>query len=162
MRILALGAALAAVAVPSAALSQDTGDYYSDDYETGEYETGEYESGDYEYDAPLSSRLSDPAMQDQLASTVAVLGEIMLDLPLAPIVEPIARATGSGSVDPDMTLRRMNPGASEATARAARELPRAMDAMASMAGSIEAMRPALRDMADRLSYGIEEAREGGY
>ena len=158
MRILAFSAAAAALALPVSAYAQDPGDYYADDYQHDDYD---YDVGPG-YEEPLSRSLSDPAMQDQLASTVAVLGEIMLDLPLAPIIEPIARATGSGSVDPDMTLRRMNPGASEATARAARELPRAMDAMASMAGSIEAMRPALRDMADRLRYGIEEAREGGY
>ena len=158
MRILAFSAAAAALALPVSAYAQDPGDYYADDYQHDDYD---YDVGT-SYEEPLSRSLSDPAMQDQLASTVAVLGEIMLDLPLAPIIEPIARATGSGSVDPDLTLRRMNPGASEATARAARELPRAMDAMASMAGSIEAMRPALRDMADRLRYGIEEAREGGY
>lgn len=167
MRILALSAAAAALALPAAASAQDAGEAY--DYEPyGDY--GDYDGDQPEplpetgYEEPLSSRLSDPVVQDQLASTVAVLGEILLDLPLAPIVEPMAQAAGRGpgSVDPDLTLRKMNPGAGEMPARAARELPRAMGAMSAMAGSIEAMRPALRDMADRLRFEIDEARRGAY
>ena len=96
MRILAFSAAAAALALPVSAYAQDPGDYYADDYQHDDYD---YDVGT-SYEEPLSRSLSDPAMQDQLASTVAVLGEIMLDLPLAPIIEPIARATGSGSVSP--------------------------------------------------------------
>ncbi|WP_374408754.1 hypothetical protein [Pelagerythrobacter sp.] len=150
MRILALSAA-AVLALPAAASAQPAGDYY--DYDG-------YEDAEPQYEAPLSQRLADPAAQEQMAATIAVLGEVLLDLPLAPFVAPLAEATGAapGSVDPDLTLRSMNPQAGDIPAEAARELPRAMGAMAAMAGSIEAMRPALGEMAERLRAGIEEAQ----
>ena len=145
MRILALSAA-AMLALPVAAQAQVAGDPLGDEYLAD--------------DAPLSQQLRDPAMQDGLAATVAVLGEILLDLPLAPIMEPMAEATGRdpGTVDPDLTLRKMRPDAGELPTRAARELPRAMDTMAAMAGGIEAMRPALQDLAGRLEFAFAQVR----
>lgn len=142
MRFLALSAA-AALALPAAASA-------SEPAPLPEFELG--------HEEPLSQRLADPAAQDELASTVAVLGEILLDLPLAPIVGPLTGMAGEpGSVDPDLTLRKMRPEAGEGPARVAHDLPRMMDAMASMAGSLEALRPALRDMAERLELGIDQA-----
>jgi hypothetical protein len=162
MRILVISTALAALALPAGAAAQAPGDYYEGDV-YGDYQV----APPYEeplYDQPLSQRLGDPVVQDQMASTIAVFGEVLLDLPLAPILEPMAEIAGRdpGSVDPDMTLRKMNPEAGDVAARAARELPQAMDAMAAMAGSIEAMRPALDLMADRLRAGIDQARRGAY
>lgn len=157
MRILALCAA-AALAVPASAGA-------SEPAPLPEYEFGYDEpppAPEIAYEEPLSQRLADPAVQNELATTVAVLGEILLDMPLAPIVEPMAEIAGRdpGSVDPDLTLRKMNPEASDVPARIAQGLPRAMGAMASMAGSLEAMRPALREMAERLEYGLEQASRG--
>lgn len=154
MRILALCAA-AALAVPASAVAAEPAPL--PDYERGYEEP--LPAPDVEYDEPLSQRLADPAVQDELSATVAVLGEILLDMPLAPIVEPMAEIAGRGpgSVDPDLTLRKMRPEASDVPARVARDLPRAMGAMASMADSLEAMRPALREMAERLEFGIDQA-----
>lgn len=155
MRILVLSAA-AALALPAAAAAQTPDAYEGDLY--GDYEIGPLHDEPLP-DQPLSERLSDPAAQEQLATTIAVLGEVLLDLPLAPIVEPMAEIAGRDpdSVDPDLTLRKMNPDAGDVAARAARKLPQAMDAMAAMAGSIEAMGPALDLMADRLRAGIDQA-----
>jgi hypothetical protein len=157
MRILVISAAAAALALPTAAAAQAPGGYYEGDI-YGDYELAPpYDEPRYE--EPLSERLSDPATQEHLASTIAVLGEVLLDLPLAPILEPMAEIAGDpGSVDPDLTLRKMNPEAGDVAARAASRLPQAMDAMAAMAGSIEAMAPALDIMADRLRAGIDQAR----
>lgn len=154
MRILVLPIAAAALALPAAAAAQTPDAYEGDLY--GDYEVEPLD------EEPLSQRLTDPAMQQELATTIAVLGEVLLDLPLAPFVEPMAEIAGRdpGSIDPDLTLRKMNPGAGDVAARAARELPRAMDTMAAMAGSIEAMRPALDAMAERLRAGIDQARRG--
>lgn len=156
MRILALCAA-AALAVPAAAGA-------SEPAPLPEFELyGEpLYAPEAEYEEPLSQRLADPVVQNELASTVAVLGEILLDMPLAPIVEPMAEIAGRdpGSVDPDLTLRKMRPEASDVPTRVARDLPRAMGAMASMADSLEAMRPALREMAERLEFGIDQASRG--
>lgn len=158
MRILVISTAAAALALPAAAVAQAPGDPYQGDI-YGDYELAPpYDEP--RYDEPLSERLSDPATQEHLASTIAVLGEVLLDLPLAPIIEPMAEIAGRDpdSVDPDLTLRKMNPEAGDIAARAATRLPQAMDAMAAMAGSIEAMAPALDMMADRLRAGIEQAR----
>jgi len=156
MRILALCAA-AALAFPAAASASEPAPL--PDFEL--YDAPLY-APEVEYEEPLSQRLADPVVQNELASTVAVLGEILLDMPLAPIVEPMAEIAGHdpGSVDPDLTLRKMRPEASDVPARVARDLPRAMGAMASMADSLEAMRPALREMAERLEFGIDQAIRG--
>lgn len=156
MRILALCAA-AALAFPAAASASEPAPL--PDFEL--YDAPLY-APEVEYEEPLSQRLADPVVQNELASTVAVLGEILLDMPLAPIVEPMAEITGRdpGSVDHDLTLRKMRPEASDVPARVARDLPRAMGAMASMADSLEAMRPALREMAERLEFGIDQATRG--
>lgn len=156
MRILALCAA-AALAFPAAASASEPAPL--PDFEL--YDAPLY-APEMEYEEPLSQRLADPVVQNELASTVAVLGEILLDMPLAPIVEPMAEIAGRdpGSVDPDLTLRKMRPEASDVPARVARDLPRAMGAMASMADSLEAMRPALREMAERLEFGIDQATRG--
>ena len=99
----------------------------------------------------LSQRLSDPRTQSEMAATVAVLSEILLDMPLAPLIEPLAEATADVAdlprrpVDPDLTLRRMSPRAGEVAQRVARDLPRTMDRMADASDGIAALIPALRD-----------------
>lgn len=157
MRILALCAA-AALAVPASAGASEPAPLPEFEPDLVYQEPlAEFEP---QYEEPLSQRLSDPVVQEELATTVAVLGEILLDMPLAPIVEPMAEMAGrdADSVDPDLTLRKMNPEASDVPARIARDLPQMMEAMASMAGSFEAMRPALREMAERLEDGLDQAR----
>ena len=54
----------------------------------------------------LSQRLSDPRTQNQVAATVAVLSEILLDMPLAPLIEPLARATADAA---DVPRRPVDP-----------------------------------------------------
>ena len=111
----------------------------------------------------LSQRLSDPRTQSEMAATVAVLSEILLDMPLAPLIEPLAKATADAAdvprrpVDPDLTLRRMSPRAGDVTARVARELPRAMDRMADASDGIAALLPVLRDAVRTLEDRVENA-----
>lgn len=104
----------------------------------------------------MAESLSDPARQAQLAATLAALTEIVLDIPLAPIVEPLAEAVGqpSSRVDPDLTLRRMAPR-SDSYARTIQDnLPQAMDRMAAFSGGLAALVPALRAMADQLETAL--------
>lgn len=109
----------------------------------------------------LSQRLSDPRTQNEVAATVAVLSEILLDMPLAPLIEPLAKATADAAdvprrpVDPDLTLRRMSPRAGDVTARVARELPRAMDRMADASDGLAALLPVLRDAVRTLEDRVE-------
>ncbi|NCP24980.1 MAG: hypothetical protein GW854_12660 [Erythrobacter sp.] len=109
----------------------------------------------------LAERLSDPATQDEIAATVSVLSEILLDLPLAPLIEPLADATADVAdlprrpVDPDLTLRRMSPRAGEVAQRVARDLPRTMDRMADASDGIAALIPALRDAFRQIEERVE-------
>lgn len=137
MRRLTVLACAALAAAPVPALAQDG-------------ETGE-----------LSARLSDPATQTELAETLAVMSEVLLDLPLAPMAEAAAEMAGKdpARVDPDMTLRKMAPGAGVVPDQIADKLPRMMDGMAGMASGMEAMMPALRTMADRMEASMAKLRQ---
>jgi len=100
----------------------------------------------------LQATLSDPAKQQEIAATLRVLGEVLLDLPLAPLAEAARDITGEEmpEVSPDTTLRSMAPEASRLPEQLERNAPRAMAAMGEMSRAFETMLPALRDMAKRL------------
>ena len=119
------------------------------------------ETGDQSLDR-LAETLADPARQQELASTLAVLSEVLLDLPLAPLVEPLAKAAGDAvgeepePVDPEMTLRRMAPQAGEIGRTIENRLPGAMNGMASMAKGLSSMLPALEQMRERMKDALPE------
>ena len=100
----------------------------------------------------MTRAMGDPARQEAMARAIGTMTEVLLDLPLAPIIAPIAEAAGEDprNVDPDTTLRKMSPGAGEVSRQIERELPRAMGAMASMSGAIARTLPALREAAERM------------
>lgn len=104
----------------------------------------------------MAQSLSDPVRQAQLAATLAAVTEIVLDIPLAPLVGPLAEAAGEPAprVDPDLTLRRMAPRSDGLSRSIQDNLPRAMDRMAGLSGSLAALAPALRDMADQLETAL--------
>lgn len=111
--------------------------------------------------AEIARTLRDPARQRALASTAAVLTEMVLDLPLAPILRPLAEAAGKpDAVDPALTLRRSAPGADALPGQVARVLPRAMDAAGAASEGAAAMTPALRDLAERMRAVLREAPLG--
>ncbi|OBX19401.1 hypothetical protein A9995_06435 [Erythrobacter sp. QSSC1-22B] len=111
----------------------------------------------------MAQGMSDPVRQAQLAATLAALTEIVLDIPLAPIVEPLAEAAGemagepSPRIDPDLTLRRMAPRSDDLSRTIQDRLPQVMDRMAGLSGSLAALVPALRDMADQLEVALPPA-----
>lgn len=136
MRRLILAAALLPLAAP--AMAQDT-------------------AQDMEADLDHVARtLGDPARQEALASAMGAMAEVLLDLPLAPIVGPLAEAAGEvvgepgGRIDPDATLRKMAPGAGAVPRQIERQLPRAMGTMAGMSGAFAGMIPQLREAAERI------------
>lgn len=128
MRRLILAAGLAACAVPAAAAEPE---------------------GDLDQMAQV---LGDPARQEALAQALGTMAEVILDLPLAPIIGPLAEAAGEDprDIDPDATLRKVSPGASEVPRQIERQLPRAMGAMAGMSGAFAMMLPQLREAAERM------------
>lgn len=102
--------------------------------------------------APLIETLSDPDRQAAMAQTLSALSEMLLDLPLAPMARAAAKAAGQDpeAIDPQMTLRRMSPEAERLPKELSTRVPQMMGAMAGMAEGMEAMLPALRQMAERM------------
>ncbi len=101
----------------------------------------------------LADRLKDPALQQTLSTSVAVLGEILLDLPLAPLAEAAAKMAGEdvAGVDPDMTLRNLaGPDADRVPAELAANLPRMMGSLAGALEGAQEITPLLRDLARRV------------
>lgn len=111
-----------------------------------------------EDDVPLVEKFSDPDFQRQTALMVSTMTEVLLDMPLAPVMDAAGEMAGEDApkVDPDATLRSLAPGASEIPRQIERNLPRAMEAMGSMTEALEAMKPALKDMAARLQDSLPE------
>ena len=100
----------------------------------------------------MARTLGDPARQEAMARAIGTMAEVVLDMPLAPIIRPIAEAAGDDPrhVDPDATLRKISPGAADVPRQIERELPRAMGAMAGMSGAFAGLLPELREAAERI------------
>lgn len=110
--------------------------------------------------AELADRLSDPAEQERMATTLATLSEVLLSMPIAPLAEAIEEATGDEipAVEPGTTLRSLaGPKADRIAPEIERNVPRVMGSMAGMAEGFRAMMPALRDMAERMQRALPKA-----
>ena len=113
----------------------------------------------------LTQMLSDPQKQQEYAATLSALGHILLDLPLAPLVESLEEATGEelADVGEGDTLRDLAPEAADLPDRIEDELPRAMDRMARMSEGFAGLLPALKTMAQRMEEALppppERARD---
>lgn len=132
MRSLMFALPLLAVAMPAAA--QDTTEETGDDL------------------ARVERTLGDPARQEAAARAMGAMAEVLLDIPLAPIIAPIAEAAGEDPrrVDPDTTLRKMSPRAGNVPRQIERALPRAMGAMAGMSGAFADLLPQLREAVEKV------------
>ncbi len=105
--------------------------------------------------------LNDPATQQVAAVTLSTLLEALLDIPVAPLVEAMAKVDPdiSDEVDQDATLRELaGTDADDMPAMVREELPQAMTMMGDMAEGLEAMLPALREMAEQIEQSVEQAR----
>ena len=104
----------------------------------------------------MTEVLGDPARQQAMARAMGAMAEVLLDIPLAPILAPMAEAAGEdpGRIDRDATLRKMSPGASEVPRQIERQLPRAMAGMAGMSGAFADLLPQLREVAERMRDAI--------
>lgn len=100
----------------------------------------------------MAKTLADPARQQALARAVGTMTDVLLDIPLAPILGPLAEAAGEDPrrIDRDATLRKMAPGAGDVSRQVERTLPRAMGAMAGMSTVFADLLPQLRDAAERM------------
>ncbi len=112
-------------------------------------------------DAPLAAfgeHLHDPERQRDMALMLQAMTEVLLDMPIGPLAEAAADMAGEEArrIDPDMTLRQMTPEADRIGEEVARNVPRAMQAAGSMAESLAAMTPLLREMAERFREAMPE------
>lgn len=138
MRLIAMTAVIAALAAPLPASAQDRTE---------------------EDAARVADTLSNPAVQEGIADGVAAASEALLDVPLAPLARAVAQASGEDprDIDPNLTLRDVSPETQDLPAEIHRTLPRAMGAMAGMAGGVSEMIPALREAARRMKDAVERA-----
>lgn len=102
--------------------------------------------------AEMADRMSDSQHQREMALMLQTMTEVLLDIPIAPLAQAAADMAGeeAAEVNPDLTLRKMAPGAGRVSEEIGRNAPRAMEAMAGMAKGFAAMAPALEEMAERM------------
>ncbi|MBX7491999.1 hypothetical protein K3163_02110 [Qipengyuania sp. 1NDW9] len=144
-KTLPLALSLAALAAPAPLLAQDA-DLPSPDL------------AEEEAKAELAEKFADPEYQRQTALMVRSLAEVLLDLPLSPLMDAMGQAAGEDApeVAPGTTLRSMAPEAGRIPEEIERNLPRAMESMAALSEAFEAMKPALEDMAERMKEAAPE------
>ena len=145
-RALLAAASLAAIAAPMPVFAQDT-----------EAALQVEESVEL---ADLTDKLSDPERQREVALMARAISEVLLDLPVAPLMEAMGQIAGEEApmVGPGTTLRSLAPQAGRVPEEIERNLPRAMDAVSAMAGAAEIMLPQLRELAERLEETIPQDR----
>lgn len=106
----------------------------------------------------MAERLSDPAEQVKLAAMLGTLSEVLLDMPVAPLLDAASRMPGADvpAVNPDATLRDIaGPETDQLPQQIAEKIPMLMGLMSGMAQNMEAMRPSLTDMAEGLRQQAE-------
>ncbi|WP_375289150.1 hypothetical protein [Qipengyuania sp.] len=110
--------------------------------------------------ARAKQALTDPARQEALARSLGVMTEVLLDLPLAPLVAPLAEAAGEDreGIDPDMTLRKIAPDAGRIPQEIESNLPRAMTATAGMSEAVASALPQLEALARTLQQALPPER----
>lgn len=119
--------------------------------------------------ARVAESLSDPRLQSAAAAAARAMSEAMLDLRVAPLVkaaEALRDPEFARAVDPDLTLGEIaGPRAAQVPDELSRRVPGMMGAMGAMAGTVDAMAPALMEMAREMgvamSRAIDQAHPGG-
>jgi len=104
--------------------------------------------------ARLADELNDPAKQAEMAAMVQTMANLMLEMPVAPLLRAKAEIEGTDpeAVDPNLTVRDLaGPEAENAPREIAVRLPHMMGALATLAVSLEQMLPQLRAMGDTLA-----------
>lgn len=112
--------------------------------------------------ADAAERLSDPALQNTLATALASLSQAMMGIKLAPFaraMESMENATGERDeaerIDPDATLGDMMGPEAEAMPRElSRQVPRMMAGMAGMAGALEGVLPQFEAIGKELKRSL--------
>lgn len=138
MRIAIIAAALAASAAPLPALAQET------------------READM---SALTQSLADPVLQDQAAGMASLLMSVLLEMPVAPLMQATAEMAGEDpeAIDPDLRLADLaGEDAGRIPGELAQHVPKMMGAMGTMAGAFEKMLPQMREMAETMSKSMPQ------
>jgi hypothetical protein len=107
-----------------------------------------------------AATLSDPHVQMAAAATLAAMVETILNMDITPFTRAIDAAGGGDAVrdlPPDAKLRDVAGPEAERMPRAiARNIPKAMESAAEMAGAVGDMMPQLKDTARRLKHAVPD------
>lgn len=111
----------------------------------------------------IAETLRNPQIQATAAATVAILGEVMLDMPIGPLVQALDEvidraAANTGTQAPersdiasDATVRDLaGPAGDRLAVELAERVPQAMDAAAGMSSAAQRMVPVLQEAAGRI------------
>ena len=156
MRFVLTALVSASLAVPATGHAQETA--------AQETEALETKAPERDFSA-LAEELQDPDKQREMAMMLRTVSDVLLDLPLAPLMEAVndvakeAGDTAVSKVDPDATLRQLAPQTNVITDQIEENLPRALDAMGSMVKAFDAMMPTLQHMAERMKDAVPPARQ---
>jgi hypothetical protein len=104
--------------------------------------------------ARVAEELSDPIVQEQMASVAEAATTAVLDMPVGPLMRAAKTIAGEDPdyVDPDLRVGDVvGPEAADAPREFAHRLPQMMGALAAAAATMEAMLPELRAMGDRIA-----------
>ena len=109
-----------------------------------------------------AEKLSDPRMQETIATAMASLSQALMGMKMAPFaraMETMGEANGDREagreIDPDATLgEMMGPEAERLPRELSARVPAMMGAMAGMAGAVEGMLPELEAMGKRLKRSL--------
>ncbi|MXO89229.1 hypothetical protein [Pontixanthobacter aquaemixtae] len=106
----------------------------------------------------LTDKLSDPVEQDKMASMVDAMGEVLLQMPVGPLLDAAAKLPGADmpEMDRDATMRDLaGPDADELPGQLSSKVPMMMGMLSEMIKGLDAMRPALEDMGKQMQERIE-------
>ncbi len=104
------------------------------------------------------ARLSDPAFQTSIATSLAALSETMMGVSMAPLakaMESMGDTDAARAMDPDATLgNMMGPEGRAMPQEMAERVPQMMSGMAGMAGAMQQMLPQLEAIGRQMKRSV--------
>ena len=110
--------------------------------------------------AQLADRLNDPDQQEHASAMVHTLGEVLLSLPVGPLLSAAQEATGdhSADVDESATVRDLvGEEAQDMPRELSERVPQMMGLLAGLVEGLDAMRPALTELSETMREKIAES-----
>ncbi len=108
--------------------------------------------------AEVAQKLRDPKLQSGIAGIMAALSQAMLSMNVGSFgaaIDKMEGREGASGIRPDATLADMiGPDAERMPEEMSAKLPMMMDAMAGMAGSMEAMLPQLKQIGEQMKKSL--------